>query len=140
MLETIITNVVGPAVLAAATAFSAYKWGRKKTKEERNKESTENTTLVVDLVNKQLVLVYDRVFKLEKEVTELRVTLSEREEALEDKRTIIKAAYECQCCSVVTCPVLAKQKEIDVINKKIKMDSLNKLEDETITKKNSSES
>lgn len=121
MVTTILINVVLPLLLATVPAWLTYRWGRKRERVAIEKENALNTTLIVDLVNKQVKLVYERMYQLESEMAVLKSKLSLREEALEETRIIIKAAYDCNDCTSVKCPVLSKQKEIDELNRKLKM-------------------
>lgn len=131
MLETILLQIVAPILLTVSGSWAGFKWGRKKTKGELTKENIENTTLIVDLVNKQLNIVYDRVYKLEKEVTKLEASIIDRDDIIQDKRTMIKEAFKCPYASIDKCPVLLKRQEINNLNKRIKNNSLNLNNNET---------
>ena len=57
MWESVLSNLLAPVIIAGATAFFGFKWGRKKTSDELERSHTENATLIVNLVNKQLDIV-----------------------------------------------------------------------------------
>ena len=114
MWESVLSNLLAPVIIAGATAFFGFKWGRK------------NATLIVNLVNKQLDIVYERVFALERSVATLKATLEEREVALEDKKAIIRAANECTTCPPAGCPVLHRQAELEGLNKKLRLEQIAK--------------
>jgi hypothetical protein len=132
MWESVLSNLLAPVIIAGATAFFGFKWGRKKTSDELERSHTENATLIVNLVNKQLGIVYERVFALERSVATLKATLEEREVALEDKKAIIRAANECTTCPPAGCPVLHRQAELEGLNKKLRLEQIAKEHEITI--------
>lgn len=126
MWESVLSNLLAPVIIAGATAFFGFKWGRKKTSDELERSHTENATLIVNLVNKQLDIVYERVFALERSVATLKATLEKREVALEDEKAIIRAANECTACPPSGCPVLHRQAELEGLNKKLRLEQIAK--------------
>lgn len=50
MWESALFNLLAPVIIAGATAFFGFKWGRKKTSDELERSHIENATLIVNLV------------------------------------------------------------------------------------------
>lgn len=116
-LMPIILQILGPLAIAGGGSYFSYHWGRRKTKEEVEKEKAETSVMVVKLVNEQLELAYNRIRKLEDEVTRLKTQNNQKDEKLHDSAEIIRAAHSCPFQEEgQECPVIRRQRDIERLN------------------------
>lgn len=106
-------ELIIPVILAGSTSYFSFKWGRKKSKEERDKDIIGTIESVVNLLRKELNTYKEEVDALKIIDKERVSTITALSLRIENNNLALKSVVNCnKVTDFNECPIIERWRKL----------------------------